>query len=267
MKKILFIITTYNQSNITRACLDSINKISECYPVDVLVVDDKSTDDTIKLCKEYNVKYITKNIGKGLTDSWNKGYHYFKDNKEYNYIIIANNDILVPKGALSEMVEVLDKWPGSLVVPMSTKIGAGHNQMQMVNNWYGENNYDNPNNYQLIQNHLIELKNKETKSNNLYKFDPIRMKHFNGFFFMMSRNICKYERNDKNLFDPKFINIKNEDEFNWANLIPNNDYPFLCKTAFIFHWKGISFTKAGIEYNNNLEKHLEQRENKFNTAL
>ena len=53
MKKILFVITTYNQSNITRACLDSINKISECYPVDVLVVDDKSTDDTIKLCKEF----------------------------------------------------------------------------------------------------------------------------------------------------------------------------------------------------------------------
>ena len=98
-------------------------------------------------------------------------------------------------------------------------------------------------------------------SNNLYKFDPIRMKHFNGFFFMMSKDICKYEREDGNLFDPAFPNIKNEDEFNWCNLIPSNDYPFLCRTAFVFHWKGVSFTKAGIKYSNNLKEHLEQREN------
>ena len=41
----------------------------------------------------------------------------------------------------------------------------------------------------------------------------------------------------------------------------NNNFPMLCKTAFIFHWKGVSFTDAGIEYSNNLKEHLEQREN------
>jgi hypothetical protein len=78
---------------------------------------------------------------------------------------------------------------------------------------------------------------------------------------MMSKKICQYEREDGHLFDPEYINIKNEDMFNWANLIPNNDYAMLCKTAFIFHYKGVSFTKAGIEYSNNLKEHLKQREN------
>jgi len=74
------------------------------------------------------------------------------------------------------------------------------------------------------------------------------MKHFNGFFFMMSKDICQYEREDGNLFDPAFLNTKNEDEFNWCNLIPNDDYPFLCKTAFIFHWKGVSTFKIIKDY-------------------
>jgi len=257
-KNILLILTTYNQSNITKQCFESLKLISDKH--DVLIIDDKSTDDIIKLCEEYNIKYITKKVGKGLTDSWNIGYQYFKDN-EYDYFVIANNDVLIPDLALTEMKNVLIKWPCSLVVPLSTELGAGHNKTQQINKWYGENEYHEPKNYQDVQQLLFNIIEDETKSNNLYKFDPIRMKHFNGFFFMMSKDICQYEREDNNLFDPEFINVKNEDEFNWGNLIPNNDFPMLCKTAFIFHWKGVSFTKAGIKYNNNLKEHLEQREN------
>ena len=257
-ENILVILTTYNQSEITRQCLESLQLISDGH--DVLIIDDKSTDDTIELCKEFNVDYISKDVGKGLTDSWNIGYQYFKSNN-YEYFVIANNDILIPDLALTEMKTVLSKWPCSLVVPLSTELGAGHNPMQRINNWYGTNDYDTPENYGTVQQVLFDVISEETKSNNLYKFDPVRMKHFNGFFFMMNKNICQYERPDGNLFDPLFINVKNEDEFNWGNLIPNNDFPMLCKTAFIFHWKGVSFTKAGIEYNNNLKEHLEQREN------
>ena len=63
--KILLIITTYNQSNITRACLDSLLLISDKY--DVLIIDDASTDDTLKICKEYGIQYISKDSGKGFS--------------------------------------------------------------------------------------------------------------------------------------------------------------------------------------------------------
>ena len=264
MKKTLFVITTFNQSEYTRLCLDSLKLITESY--DVLVIDDVSTDNTIEVCKEYNVEYITKNKGKGLTNSWNIAYQHFKSNN-YDYLILANNDILIPDLAITEMKNILDKWPSSLVVPMSTKLGAGHNIEQVIDKWYEpQEDYNISDNYQNIQNLILSYKQSEFKSNNLYKFDPIRMKMFNGFFFMMNKNICQYERPDGNLFDPKFINVKNEDEFNWVNLIPNDDYAMLCKTAFIYHFKGASFTKAGIKYSNNLEQHLKQRENKFNTT-
>ena len=260
----LFVITTYNQSNITRACLDTLIELDD---IDILVVDDASSDDTVQVCNEYKVNVIQKDRGYGLTDSWNRAYQYFKQ-RSYKYLVIANNDILVPKGSISELRNVLDKWPSSLVVPMSTKLGSGHNPMQAIDNWYGQQDeYSSPEHVQTIQDYILDVKQKEKDSNNLYKFDPIRMKHFNGFFFMMNRNICQYEREDGNLFDPEFINVKNEDEFNWGALIPNDDYAMLCKTSFVFHWKGVSFTKAGINYSNNFNELMEQRENKLNTAI
>ena len=63
---------------------------------------------------------------------------------------------------------------------------------------------------------------------------------FNGFFFMMDRNIINYEFSNKELFEPKFIMTKNEDEFNWAKLIPNNDFASVCKTSFVYHYKGVT---------------------------
>ena len=52
------------------------------------------------------------------------------------------------------------------------------------------------------------------------------MKHFNGFCFMMNRNVCKYERDDGGIFDPENLMIKNEDTFNWRVLLPNNDIKY-----------------------------------------
>ena len=243
---ILFVITTYNQSDYTRTCFDSLSLISDKH--DILVVDDVSTDNTIELCKEYNINYISKDTGKGLTNSWNLGYKYFLE-KGYKYFILANNDVIVPDLAITEMKNVLDKWPSSLVVPLSTTHGAGHNPLQIIDHWYGaQPDYNEPENYQKIQDMLLDSKKTESRSNNLYKFDPVRMKMFNGFFFMMNEQIKQYERKDGNLFDPEFLNTKGEDEFNWSKLIPNNDFSILCRTAFIYHFKGVSTFKVIENY-------------------
>ena len=88
------------------------------------------------------------------------------------------------------------------------------------------------------------------------------MKMFNGFFFMMNRNIINYQNSDKELFEPKYLMTKNEDEFNWSKLIPNNDFAAICKTSFIFHYKGVStfevFENYG-EISNDADKWREER--------
>jgi len=272
MSKTLLVITTYNQSKYTKLCFDSLKNLED--DIDVLVIDDCSTDDTVKICKEYGYEVITKEEGLGLTDSWNRGYYEFKsrwfNNKSgfddnYDYFILANNDILIPKGAITELKNTFAKWPFSLVVPTSTTNGVGHNTEQSIENHYQgmSPSCDDPNYYQEIQDKIFDVKTQIEQSNNLYQLDPKRMKMFNGFFFMMNRNIINYEHSDKELFEPKFIMTKNEDEFNWSNLIPNNDFAGLCKTSFVFHYKGVSTFKIFDNYgemSNDVPKWKKQRE-------
>ena len=157
MSKILLVITTYNQSEYTKLCFDSLKLLDDNF--DVLVVDDYSSDDTVEICNQYGYEVYTKDEPKGLTHSWNVGYERFK-NKNYDYFIVANNDILIPKGAISELVNSFKMWPYSLIVPLSTTNGAGHNaQFQSVENYYQGISPDcnEPNNYQIIQDKMLSV--------------------------------------------------------------------------------------------------------------
>ena len=78
-EKVLFLITTYNQLEYTKLCVDSLNKVSDI-DFDILIIDDCSTDGTQKWCKDNNLKIIEKETGRGLTHTWNMGYKYFRDN-------------------------------------------------------------------------------------------------------------------------------------------------------------------------------------------
>ena len=244
MKKTLIALTTYNGSDITKKCLDALSKIDRS-GIDVIVVDDCSTDNTKKLVSKYDfVEFIGKEKGVGLTDSWNIAYQKFK-NDRYQYLIVSNNDVLIPRKAIDEMEMVLVKWPGSLVVPLTTQKGCGHNKIQSIHNFFEpDQEFSNPLQYENAQNLILDVKEQLKSQNNLYQLDPVRMKMFNGFFFMMSRNVIKYELEDSNLFYQNVQFNGNEDEFNWGTLIPNNDFPFLCKTAFVYHFKG--YTKKNI---------------------
>ncbi len=53
MSKKLLLVTTYNESECTKLCFDSLKLLDEKF--DVLVVDDCSTDNTIELCDEYGL--------------------------------------------------------------------------------------------------------------------------------------------------------------------------------------------------------------------
>lgn len=241
-KDTLIIITTYNHSDYTKLCLESIEKI-DTSTIDVCIIDNCSTDDTEEVCKQFDVKFIGKEKTENLTHSINLAYDIFKKS-DYTYLAISNNDVLIPDGAIQELKEALSFRPSSLVAPMSTEKGCGHNKDQSIDRIYGlDPERANVENYQIVQDQLLELKRDVTSKNNLYLLDPVRMKMFNGFFFMFHKRVKRCERSDGNIFDPKFANIKNEDEFNWKQLIPNNDFALLCKTAFIYHFKGITCTK------------------------
>ena len=136
----------------------------------------------------------------------------------------------------------MDKYPSSTLVPLSTKRGIGHNPVQDIGNFYPDLKEvaEDPNNCQGVQNNLLYIKKELKLNKDLFRIDPFRMKHFNGFFFMFNRNVKKYEHKDGWIFNPKNIMTKNEDEFNWQMLLPADDNAWICKTSFIYHYKDMS---------------------------
>ncbi|MBI4945019.1 MAG: glycosyltransferase family 2 protein [Bacteroidetes bacterium] len=236
----LLVITTANQVEYTKWAVESIRNCA-LQNVDLLVVDDCSIDGTVQYCNEQKIPVYTKTKPLGLTNSWNVGYKYFKENN-YQNLILANNDILVPQGAIENLLECLEK--DILVGVMSSLKGVTFDPIQALkSNHTISIDDENPDNYQKIQDHLNNLKS-ESKT----KIE----KTINGFFFGLNRSVSKYELPDGNLFDPLNINVGNESEL--CERI--KEEKVFCLLSFVFHYKGISFGDHKIDKNYDYGRNL-----------
>lgn len=255
--KLLLAVTTYNQLEYTKIFYEHFIKLSSS-DIDLIIIDDCSTDDTVNWCVRNGINVITKESGHGLTHSWNLAYQYFKEHSTYDYLVISNNDIIIPEGAIEELLACHKKWPSVCIVPLTTADGCGHNQEQSIHAHYNDIN-DDASYAQDIQDRIIAFKRLPEMKNRQFLFDPKRMLLFSGFFFSLKRSIIEHERADGLLFNPDLLNYKNEDDFNWSILIPNDEYPMLCKTSYIHHFKGKSFSHINDARTDNLETFIKNR--------
>lgn len=94
------VIPLYNQVKYTRLCIDSLRQ-SGLEGIDVLLIDNASTDDTaefLKTCADMRVIRNEENLG--CSGAWNQGVQ----NTESDWIVILNNDVVVPPGWLQGLV-------------------------------------------------------------------------------------------------------------------------------------------------------------------
>jgi glycosyltransferase involved in cell wall biosynthesis len=213
----LLLVTTFNQLKFTKICEESFPSING---LDLLFVDDHSSDQTIPFLKSKGKRFISKHKGRGLTDSWNIGYKIFKD-ENYDNLFISNNDVIFNKLSIERMISHL---PNNLLIcPLSTKRGAGHN-------WKIQ---DICANYNFKQKEIINDPLKHTDILSKLEDKTKEIKSFNGFFFGLNKNIIEYEYDKEHLFDPKLVNVHQES--------------YICKKikhkctlslgSFIFHYK------------------------------
>ncbi len=103
------ITVNYNQSEVTCALLESLNKIS--YPnFEVIVVDNHSTKDNPAIIKQRfpNIVFIQNPINYGFA----AGNNYGLMRARGEYILLLNNDIEVPENFMEPLVEKLQNNPG-----------------------------------------------------------------------------------------------------------------------------------------------------------
>ncbi len=86
-------------------CLDSINKYSEDLELEIIVVDNASSDNTVELIKKdfSNIKLIENNTNRGFGKANNQALKICKG----KYILLLNPDIILIEPCLKQMISFL----------------------------------------------------------------------------------------------------------------------------------------------------------------
>lgn len=101
--KLSSIVLVYNGGKYLRPCLDSlVNQTLD--GLEIILINDKSTDYSLDICKEYaskyeNIKIIDKQDNHGLATSANMGIKIARG----EYVILVDNDDIVPKDAYEKL--------------------------------------------------------------------------------------------------------------------------------------------------------------------
>lgn len=101
------IINVYNREKLIRKCLDSV--INQTYKnLEILIINDGSTDDTLKICQSYLDKRIriitTENMG--LSVSRNIGI----ENAKGQYIYFVDSDDFIEKDVIEYLYKLCKKY-------------------------------------------------------------------------------------------------------------------------------------------------------------
>jgi len=108
---ISIVIPTYNAEKYMPALLDSIfhNKVDD---MEVVIVDDCSTDDTVRLSKSFPVRVIKMEKNSGPAKARNIGVEAAKG----DIIYFLDSDVIVLDGAIKEVKEYFERNPSAKCV-------------------------------------------------------------------------------------------------------------------------------------------------------
>ena len=118
------VVVTYNNLAVTRLCLESIIRNTEYPNYEVIVVDNSSSDDTPGY-----LRYLAGQDSKFqiVLNSWNAGFARANNqgirSSSGDYIVLLNNDTIVPPGWLSRLLRHLRDPGVGIVGPMSNFVG------------------------------------------------------------------------------------------------------------------------------------------------
>jgi len=98
--KISIVIPCYNGENFLNDCIKSILK-QTVKPNEIILIDDGSTDDSLKIAKKYQIKIVSHKVNRGLAEARNTGIK--STNSEI--IIFIDVDCVADKNLIKNIIE------------------------------------------------------------------------------------------------------------------------------------------------------------------
>ena len=100
LPKISIIIPVYNSSLTLNECLNSIFS-SDYKNYEVIIVSDRSTDNSIAIAKEYKTKIIELSQNKGPALARNKG----SESADGEILLFLDSDVIINKDSLNLIID------------------------------------------------------------------------------------------------------------------------------------------------------------------
>lgn len=239
------IVLTYNNLSLTKACLESIDKYTDYKNLEIIVVDNASTDETHDFLeknyqnrKNYKIIFNAENIG--FSAGNNVGLKCAKG----DYLVILNNDTRVTPGWLRTMLNHFRRNPKlGLLGPITNNIG---NSAKVLTH------YENPDDM------LPEARN--ITYNNMGELLTLKTNTIAFFCVMMPREVFE----SVGLLDEIFgLGFFEDDDY--CRRVEKLGYDILCaKDVFVHHHLSASFNKLPTKARQDLfEKNKKAYETKW----
>ncbi|MBI4090889.1 MAG: glycosyltransferase family 2 protein [Candidatus Komeilibacteria bacterium] len=119
MTRIAVIIINWNGYEDTRECLRSLTQCRTDSKIDVLVIDNYSTDRTeiMKLKKEFpDISTFRNAWNRGFTGANNQGFRWALE-RQTDYVLILNNDTVVEKDFLDLLLHTARRYDKCIIGP------------------------------------------------------------------------------------------------------------------------------------------------------
>ncbi|MFC1548558.1 glycosyltransferase family A protein [Candidatus Omnitrophota bacterium] len=236
-EKVVAIISCFNYVEYTKKAIESYYASLDDNEHDyiLIIMDDHSTDGTREFFlsegrKYDNICYFRYRKNMGLTQTWNDGVRFALKKLKADYIFLVNNDVILPKGALSKLSGGLKNNNNIGVIGPLTNT-PGIQPLQDIRRFY--ENY--------VASDLLH--DIQEVANDIRKNKAVEIDQVNGFFMGFPKEA--FERNvyftlfRPYYFNPAYRNLKNESEFQ-ARLKLIGLKSFLDTSSFVFHYKDIS---------------------------
>lgn len=118
--EISIVIVNLNTKDLTIGCLRSIEKFCKNIPFEVLLTDNGSTDGSVEALKKLSLEKFWKGKFTLILNKDNTGYAKANNQgikkSRGKYIFLLNNDTVLHKGAIEELLSFAEKTPDAGVV-------------------------------------------------------------------------------------------------------------------------------------------------------
>ncbi|WP_409345578.1 glycosyltransferase [Paenibacillus sp. MBLB4367] len=121
--KVSVVIVAFNRWPMTQACIESLLHHSDYPNMEIVIVNNGSTDETAAMLAGLRHPQI-KVVASERNNGFSGGYVIGCNAASGDYLVLLNNDTIVPRGWLSRLITPLREHPEiGLVGPMSNHVG------------------------------------------------------------------------------------------------------------------------------------------------